>query len=78
MTINIQNEVTLWFDKKGNKIEVRCAACQGKPEVAKGAQEKDQMKYMLNCPKCGITLVEYGSPEELATDLSQIVGKWRL
>lgn len=77
MTSNIENEVTLWFDKKGN-IEVRCGKCQSKPEVAKGAQGSDQMKYMLNCPKCGTTLVEYGSPEELATDLSQIVGKWRL
>ena len=36
------------------------------------------MKYMLNCPKCKTTLVEYGSPEELATDLSKIVEKWRL
>jgi hypothetical protein len=77
MTINIQNEVALWFDKKGN-IEVRCAKCQSKPEVANGAQGRDQMKYMLNCPKCGITLVEYGSPEELAADLSKVVGKWRL
>jgi hypothetical protein len=77
MTINIQNEVTLWFDKKGN-VGLRCGACQSAPEVAKGTQGGDQMKYMLNCSKCGITLVEYGSPEELATDLSKIVEKWRL
>lgn len=36
------------------------------------------MKYMLNCSKCGTTLVEYGSPAELANDLSKIVEKWRL
>jgi hypothetical protein len=77
MTINIQNEVTLWFDKKGN-IEVRCGKCQSKPEVASGAHDRDQMKYMLNCSKCGTTLVEYGSPAELASDLSKIVEKWRL
>jgi hypothetical protein len=72
-----QNEVTLWFDKKGS-TEVRCGACQSKTEVVNGAQGSHQMKYMLSCPKCGITLVEYGSPEGLATDLSKIVEKWRL
>jgi hypothetical protein len=76
MTITIQNEIQLWFDKRGT-VEVRCGACGSKPETAKGAQDRDQAKYMLNCPKHG-TLVEYGSPEELATDLSAIVQKWRV
>jgi len=66
VTITIQNEIQLWFDKKG-AVTVRCGACGGKPETAKGAQNADQARYMLNCPKHG-TLVEYGSPEELATD----------
>jgi hypothetical protein len=76
MTITIQNEIQLWFDKKG-AVTVRCGACGGKPEAAKGAQNADQARYMLNCSKHG-TLVEYGSPEELATDLSAIVQKWRV
>jgi hypothetical protein len=73
MTITIQNEIQLWFDKKG-AVTVRRGACGGKPEATKGAQNADQARYMLNCPKHG-TLVEYGSPEELATDLSAIVQK---
>ena len=76
MTITIQNEIRLWFDPKG-AVAVRCGVCGSKPETAKGAQNADQATYMLNCPKHG-TLVEYGSPEELANDLSAMVQKWRV
>ena len=78
--INIQN-VTIWFYTKDGRlnIEVRCPDCQRKAEPAdKGAQERDQLVYVLDCPKCNKTLIEYSSPEELASELSKIVEKWRL
>jgi ssDNA-binding Zn-finger/Zn-ribbon topoisomerase 1 len=51
--IDIQS-VTIWFYQKDGQLtfEVRCPACQSKPEVAKEAQDKDHLVYMLNCPKC--------------------------
>jgi hypothetical protein len=52
MTITIQNEIQLWFDKKG-AVTVRCGACGGNPETAKGAQNADQARYMLNCLSTG-------------------------
>ena len=77
--IRIQN-VNVWFyQKDGNlNIEVRCPSCQGKTETAKSEQENDKLVYMLNCPKCQTTLIEYSTPEELSVELSQIVGKWRV
>lgn len=67
--------VTIWFRQQNGKlnIEVRCPVCQSRPEAAKGAHDKEHLVYMLNCPKCDKTLIEYSSPEELSTDLSKIV-----
>ncbi|MHB8502093.1 MAG: hypothetical protein ACYDHE_14275 [Candidatus Acidiferrales bacterium] len=77
--IDIQS-VTIWFYQKDGKlnIEVWCPVCQSKPELAKGAQDKDQLVYMLNCPKCNKTLSQDSSPEELSTELSKVVEKWRV
>ncbi len=77
--IDIQS-VTIWFYQESGQlnIEVRCPVCQGKPEVAQSAHDRDHLVYMLNCPKCNKTLIQYSSPEELATELSRVVGEWRV
>jgi ssDNA-binding Zn-finger/Zn-ribbon topoisomerase 1 len=77
--IHIEN-VNVWFYQKDGKlnVEVRCPKCQSKPEAAKGGQGNDRLVYMLNCPTCRTTLIEYSSPEELSGELSQIVAKWRV
>jgi len=77
--IDIQNVSIVFYQKDGNlSVEVRCPVCQSKPEIAKGGQGNDQLVYMLHCPRCNKTLIEYGSPEELSADLSKIVEKWRM
>jgi phage FluMu protein Com len=78
--INIQGDFTIWFGQKDGKphLEIRCALCGTAPEKAKGASDKPVLVYLLNCPKCKETLIEYSSPEELSADLSKIVDKWRV
>jgi len=78
--IDIKN-VAVWFYMKDGKlnIEMRCPDCGSKVEIGKkGAQDKDQLVYVVNCPRCNKTLIEYSSPQELPEELSKIVANWRV
>ena len=48
-----------------------CSKCRTYPDHAYGAPNKDQLVYMLVCPKCGRTLGEWVSIEAREKELRE-------
>ena len=55
-----------------------CGKCGIPPENMYGAQNKDQLAYVLMCAKCGRVVGEWTSTEEREKELRDFAGKVKL
>jgi hypothetical protein len=62
---------------KGTVVFV-CSKCRTFPDQAYGAQNKDQLAYILMCPKCGRIFGEWTTIEERDNELREFAKRVRL
>ena len=65
----------LTVKKIGNRFVFSCPKCDIPAISAYGAQNKDQLVYVLLCGKCFETLAEWMTREEGDTELKELIAK---
>jgi len=63
--------------KKGTVVFV-CGKCGNFPESLYGAQNKDELAYLLMCAHCNKVLGEWASTEAREKELRDFAGKVKL
>jgi hypothetical protein len=61
--------------KPTGEIEFSCPECHGIAMPAYGAQDKDQLAYLMVCSACGIILAEWPTAQERTQDLKAFAAK---
>ena len=61
--------------KIGDRSVFICPKCKAPGMDALGAQNRDQLVYLLLCGKCFDTLAEWMTPEERYTELRQLAAR---
>lgn len=56
---------------KEGRVIFMCGKCGSLPENAYGAQDKDDLAYLLICPKCHQVLGEWTTTEERDRELRE-------
>jgi hypothetical protein len=64
-------------NEKGTVVFV-CGKCGSFPEQAYGAQNKDQLAYVLLCAKCGRVFGEWATIEARDNDLREFAKRVKL
>ena len=78
LVIDVRGDFVIWFRSENGtlKLEMKCGICGSAPEKRKGAPDKPDLVYVLDCPVCKKTLIEYSTPEELFAELNRVVREW--
>jgi hypothetical protein len=61
--------------KANNEVEFSCPECRSPARPGFGAQDKDQLAYLVICSGCGIILGEWPTAQERAQDLKVFAAK---
>ncbi len=61
--------------KRASGIVFACPKCKVAATSAYGAQNRDQLAYLLICEKCGDILAEWASPDVRDGELKELARK---